>query len=461
VTTPLAFARAYAQEFEGDLCEWLRIPSISTLPAHRSDVERAARWTADHLRAIGLDGRLIAGEGHPLAYGEWRGAPGRPTVLAYGHYDVQPADPLDLWSTPPFEPARRGGSLYARGAADNKGPIFTFFKAVESYLATGTTLPVNVKVLVEGEEESGGKMVESFIRSDPERAHADAALVLDSGMFASGVPAITMGLRGIVGAEVEVAGPARDLHSGLYGGTAPNPFLALARIIAGLVDSHGRILIPHFYDGVASPEPEERTAWSRLPFDEATFGRDEVGSAALIGEPGYTVLERLWARPALDVHGMPGGFTGEGIKTVIPARASAKISMRLVPHQHPEEIYEQFEAYVHHLTPPGARVAVRYLGSAPPVLVDPRAPAIAAARAALTETFDRDAILIRSGATVPIVADLVTRLRIPTVVTGWSLPDAGWHGPDEKIDLSHFHLGIEALIRFLERFGAFGMTQGR
>jgi len=462
VTAPLAFARAHAQEFEGDLCEWLRIPSISTLSAHRSDVERAARWTADHLRAIGLDGRLIAGEGHPLAYGEWRGAPGRPTVLAYGHYDVQPADPLDLWTTPPFEPTRRGGSLYARGAADNKGQIFTFFKAVESHLATGTPLPVNVKVLVEGEEECGGRAVEAYIRSDPDRVRADAALVLDSGMFAPGVPAITLGLRGIVSAEVEVAGPARDLHSGLYGGTAPNPFLALARIIAGLTDSQHRILIPRFYDRVALPEPAERTAWTRLPFDEAKFSRDEVGGAGLVGEPEYTILERLWARPTLDVHGMPGGFTGEGMKTVIPARASAKISMRLVPHQEPEEIFDLFEGYVHRLAPPAVRLVVRPLmGSAAPVLIDPRLPAIEAARDALAETFGREAALIRSGATVPIVADLAARLGIPTVVTGWSLPDAGWHGPDEKLDLDHFHLGIEALIRFLERFAESNIPQRR
>jgi len=456
-TTPLAFARTHLQEFERDLCEWLRIPSISMLPAYRSDVERAARWVVDHLRAIGMDSRLVSGEGHPLAYGEWLGAPGRPTVLAYGHYDVQPADPLDLWTAPPFEPSRRGGSLYARGAADNKGPIFTFLKAVECYLATGTPPPVNVKVLVEGEEECGGGVVASFLRSDPERVHADAALVLDSGMVAPGVPAITLGLRGIVSAEVEVSGPGRDLHSGLYGGATINPFLVLAEILTGLIDLQGRILIPHFYDRVAPPEPEERAAWSRLPFDEADSVQNEVG-APLVGEPGFTVLERLWARPTLDVHGMPGGFTGEGIKTVIPARAAAKISMRLVPHQEPEEIYELFEAHVRRLAPPAARVGVRPLGSAPPVLLDPRAPAVEAARAALTETFDREAVLIRSGATVPIVADLATQLRIPTVVTGWSLPDAGWHSPDEKLDLDHFRLGIEALIRFLARFGALNVT---
>jgi len=455
--TPFAFARAHAQEFEQDLCEWLRIPSISMLPAYRPDVERAGRWVVDHLRAIGMDSRLIPGEGHPLAYGEWLGAPGRPTVLAYGHYDVQPADPLDLWSEPPFEPRHRGGSLYARGAADNKGPIFTFLKAVESYLASGTPLPVNVKILVEGEEECGGRVIESFLRSDPERVRADAALVLDSGMFAPGVPALTLGLRGIVSAEVEVSGSDRDLHSGLYGGAAINPFLVLAEILTGLIDPRGRILIPQFYDRVTPPSPEERAAWSRLPFDQTASARAD-GGAAQMGEPGFTVLERLWARPTLDVHGMPGGFTDEGIKTVIPARAAAKISMRLVPRQAPEEIYDLFEAHVRRLTPPAARVGVRHLGSATPVLIDPRVPAIEAARTALTETVNREAVLIRSGATVPVVAELATTLRIPTVVTGWALPDAGWHSPDEKLDLGHFHLGIEALIRFLARFGASSVT---
>ncbi|HLW60109.1 MAG TPA: dipeptidase [bacterium] len=454
MTTPCEFARACGPRFELELCEWLRIPSISTLPAHQPDMDRAAAWLTGHLGAIGFEARVISGDGHPLVYAEWLRAPGRPTLLGYGHYDVQPADPLEAWTTPPFEPSVRGGNLHARGAADNKGQIFTLIKAAEAYLATGAALPVNVKLLVEGEEECGGSVLESYIRAHPDRLGADAAIVLDSGMMAPGIPAITLGLRGIASAEVEARGPVRDLHSGLYGGAAPNPFLALAQILAGLKDAGGRILIPHFYDRVIPPDPEEREGWARLGFDDAAFLREEVGALALVGESSFSVLERLWARPTLDVHGMPGGFIDEGVKTVIPARALAKVSMRLVARQDPFEIAEHFTAHVRRLTPPGVQVTVRRRGGAPAVLIDRRSPAIAAASTAFAEAFGHDTVYIRSGATVPVVSQLSDGLKIPTIVTGWALPDANWHSPDEKLSLTQFHRGIEALIRFVERFGA-------
>jgi len=467
MTSPHEYVRAHSAGFEEELNELLRIPSVSTLPAHRADMLRAARWLVDHLRHIGMEAELAEegktgaarefspGEGHPLVYAEWLGAPGRPTILGYGHYDVQPVDPLAEWISPPFEPTVRDGNLYARGAADDKGQILTLIKAVQAYLATKRPLPVNVKLLIEGEEETGGTTVERYVRANRARLGADAALVLDSGMFAPEIPAITLGLRGIVTAEIEVSGAARDLHSGRYGGAAPNPFLALAQILTGLRDARDRVLIPGFYERVVPPDPEERSAWSRLEFDEGEFLRDEVGSPALGGELEFPVLERIWARPTLEVHGMPGGFTGEGTKTVIPARAAAKVSMRLVPRQDPDEIYKLFEAHVKRLQPRGTRVAVRRSGYlTPAVVMDPRSPAMTAARAAFTETFGHETVLIRAGGSIPVVTHFTGLLGLPTVVTGWTLSDSNLHSPNEKLHLGHFHRGIDAVIRFFGRFGA-------
>jgi acetylornithine deacetylase/succinyl-diaminopimelate desuccinylase-like protein len=453
MATPLEFLHAHRARFEADLTEFLRIPSVSTLPAHRRDILTAAGWLAEYLRTIGMETEVIDTQGNPLVYAVGRGAPGRPTILGYGHYDVQPADPLDLWTTPPFEPVVRGGSLYARGAADDKGQLFTMIAAVRAYLETRTPLPVTIKLLIEGEEECGGAAIEAYVRSHAERFRADAALVLDSSMFAAGIPAVTLGLRGIVMTEVTVTGPSRDLHSGLYGGVAPNPFNALAEIIAGLKDPHGRILVPHFYDRVVPPPPEEKAAWDRLPFDEERFLRDEIGAVALCGEPGFGVLERLWARPTLDVHGMPGGFTGAGSKTVIPARASAKISMRLVADQDPDDIFRAFESHVRSLAPRGTRVDVRRHYAAAPVVIPPSIPAVAAARAALAEAFGHETVLIRSGGSVPIASEFARRLELPVVITGWALPDANMHSPDEKLDLEHFHKGALAVAHFFERVG--------
>ena len=451
--TPVEFAQSYRSQFEQELSDLLRIPSVGTLPAHREDTKRAAQWVANHLSQIGMTVDVIPVARHPLVYAEWMGAPGRPTVLGYGHYDVQPVDPLDLWTTPPFEPSVRNGGLYARGAADDKGQLFTLAAAVRAYLKTGTKLPVNVKLIIEGEEESGGEGIASYVRSHGDRLRADAALVLDSGVFAPGIPAVTLGLRGIVSGEIEVVGPSRDLHSGGYGGVAPNPFMALAEIVTRVKDPNGRVLIPQFYDRVVPPPKAETDAWARLPFDEGEFLRQEVGSTALTGEPGYTVFERNWARPTFEIHGMPGGFVGDGSKTVIPSRARAKISMRLVANQDPGEIGRLFEAHVRSVAPKGTTVSVRMSHGALPVVVPHTLPAVAAARAALADAFGREAVFVRTGGSIPIVSAFIERVKLPTVITGWSTPDANAHSPNEKLDLEHFHKGTIAVMRFFERIG--------
>jgi len=336
------FARQNQPRFLEELKALLRIPSISTLPDHNADTRHAAEILAAEMKRIGLKNvRLIetthGGQaGHPLVYGEWLHAVGKPTVLCYGHYDVQPPDPLDEWLTPPFEPTERNGNLYARGAVDDKGQMYMHLKALESLFESGKgKLPLNVRVILEGEEEVGGEGIAAFVREHPEELKADFALVSDTEMFAPDLPTLCVGLRGMIYTEIEVRGAKTDLHSGMYGGAAPNPFVALAQIIAGLKDREGKILIPGFYDDVEMPSAEEKAAWKRLPFDEEHYREKEVGSPVLTGEAGHSVLERTWARPTLDVHGMPGGFTGAGAKTVIPARATAKVSMRLVPSMKP------------------------------------------------------------------------------------------------------------------------------
>src|ERR1700761_5740927 len=356
------FARQNQPRFLNELKDLLRIPSISTLPEHSGDVRRAAETLTSEMRRIGLEKvRLIETEAgktrHPLGYGEWLQAAGKPTVLCYGHYDVQPPDPLDEWLTPPFEPTERDGNLYARGAVDDKGQVYMHLKALESLFQSSRSgagngkLPVNVRVILEGEEEVGGEGIANFVREHPEELKADFALVSDTEMFAPELPTLCVGLRGMIYTEVEAVGAKTDLHSGIYGGAAPNPFVALAHVIAQLKDKDGRILIPGFYDKVESPTADELNAWKSLPFDEEHYRHTEVGSTHLTGEPGYSVIERTWARPTLEVHGMPGGFIGAGAKTVIPARAIAKVSMRLVPEMTAAEAFAQYKSFVESLTP--------------------------------------------------------------------------------------------------------------
>ena len=452
-SSAVAFARQNQPRFLEELKALLRIPSISTLPEHKGDCRRAAESVAAELKRIGLENlRLIETEGHPLVYADWLRAAGKPTVLVYGHYDVQPPDPLDEWLSPPFEPTVRNGNIYARGAVDDKGQVWAQVKALESLLAGGS-LPLNVRVLFEGEEEVGGEGIARFVASKPAELAADFALVSDTEMFAPGLPTLCVGLRGMIYTELEVRGARSDLHSGMYGGAAPNPFIALAQILARLKDEDGHILIPGFYDDIIPPSPEELAAWRSLPFDEEQYRIAEVGSRELVGEAGYSVLERTWARPTVDVHGMPGGFTGAGAKTVIPAKAVAKVSMRLVPGMTPAKAFQLYKGYVERIAPPGVDVEVRLIHSGDPCLIPVDNPYIKAATLALGDVWGQETVFIRSGGSIPIVGDFARHLGLPSVMMGFGLPDDNLHAPNEKFCLKNFELGIESLIRFLEEAG--------
>jgi acetylornithine deacetylase/succinyl-diaminopimelate desuccinylase-like protein len=460
-SSAVTYARQNYPRFLDELKALLRIPSISMLPEHKDDCRKTAETLAAELKRIGMEhGRLIATEGHPLVYADWLHAAGKsaaadkPTVLVYGHYDVQPPDPLDEWLSPPFEPTERNGNLYARGAVDDKGQVVAQVKALESLLATGGSLPVNVRVLLEGEEEVGGEGIAHYVASKPPDLKSDFALVCDTELFAPGLPTLCVGLRGMIYTEIEVRGARTDLHSGMYGGAAPNPFVCLAHIIAKLKDENGHILIPGFYDDVVPPSAEELAAWRSLPFDEEEYRKNEVGSKQLVGEAGYSVLERTWARPALDVHGMPGGFTGAGAKTVIPAKASAKVSMRLVPGMTPAKSFALYKSYVEKIAPAGVDVEVRLIHSGDPCLVPVDNPYIQAATRALHEVWGKDTVFIRSGGSIPIVGDFDRHLGLPSVMLGFGLPDDNLHAPNEKFNLKNFALGIESLIRFLEEVGS-------
>jgi acetylornithine deacetylase/succinyl-diaminopimelate desuccinylase-like protein len=454
-SSAVAFARQNYPRFVDDLKTLLRIPSVSTLPEHKEDCRKAAYTLLAELKRIGMENaRLIEGEGHPLVYADWLQAAGKPTVLIYGHYDVQPPDPLDEWLSPPFEPTERNGNIYARGAVDDKGQVVAQVKALESLLAANGSLPINVRVLFEGEEEVGGEGIAKYVASKPANLKADFALVSDSEMFAPGLPSLCVGLRGMIYTELEVRGAKTDLHSGIYGGAAPNPFVAIAQIIAKLKDENGHILIPGFYDGIIPPSPEELAAWRSLPFDEEEYQKTEVGSKQLVGEAGYSVLERTWARPSLDVHGIPGGFTGAGAKTVIPAKAVAKVSMRLVPGMTPARTFELYKSYVEKIAPAGVEVEVRLIHSGDPCLVPVDNPYIKAATRALHEVWGKDTVFIRSGGSIPIVGDFDRNLGLPSVMMGFGLPDDNLHAPNEKFNLKNFELGIVSLIRFLEEVGS-------
>ncbi len=450
----VAFAHQNHARFLEELKALLRIPSISTLPEHRGDCHFAAEVLAAELMRIGMENvRLIETGGHPLVYADWLHAAGKPTVLAYGHYDVQPPDPLDEWLSPPFEPVERNGNLYARGAVDDKGQMYMHVKALESLLATNRALPLNVRVLLEGEEEVGGEGIAGYVASKPADLKADFALVSDTEMFAPGLPTLCVGLRGMIYTELEVRGAKTDLHSGMYGGAAPNPFVSLAQIIARLKDENGHILIPGFYDDIIPPSAEELAAWRSLPFDEEHYRITEVGSRQLVGEEGFSVLERTWARPTLDVHGIPGGFTGAGAKTVIPAKALAKVSMRLVPGMTPAKAFAQYKAYVEQVAPAGVDVTVRMIHSGDPCLIPVDNPYIQAATRALHKVWGKDTVFIRSGGSIPIVGDFARHLGMPSVMMGFGLPDDNLHAPNEKFHLKNFELGIESIIRFLEESG--------
>ena len=459
IEAAVGFAKDNGERFVSELLELLRIPSISTTPERAGDVRRAAEYVADGLRSAGMENvRLIETStekrtGHPLVYADWLNAPGKPTVLCYGHYDVQPPDPLDEWKSPPFEPEIRDGNVYARGAVDDKGQMWMHVKALESALANGGQLPVNVRVIIEGEEEVGGEGIAAFVREHGEELKADAALVSDTEMFAPELPTLCVGLRGMIYTELEARGAMTDLHSGMYGGAAPNPFVALAQVIAQIKRSDGQIAIPGFYDDIEEPSKAELEAWRSLPFDEEHYRKTEVGSTELTGEEMFSVLERTWSRPTMDVHGMPGGFTGAGAKTVIPAKAVAKISFRLVPNMKPEVVFAKYKAFVESICPKGITLEARLIHSGEPIVVSTDNDYIRAASAAMKTVFGKETVFVRGGGSIPIVGDFVRELGIPTVMMGFGLPDDNLHAPNEKFHLANFHRGIESILRWFDILG--------
>lgn len=449
----LAYARTHRQALLEALQDFLRIPSVSTQPEHRADIQRAAEWVAGYLREIGMPQvEVVPTGGHPLVYGAWLGAgPETLTLLVYGHYDVQPVDPLEEWHTPPFEPAVRGESLYARGASDNKGQVMAVLGAAEAYLKTSGRLPLNLKVLVEGEEEITSLHLGDTLRRGRERFAADAVVICDEAILDPQTPLLMYGLRGVLYLEVEIQGPAHDLHSGTFGGAVDNPLNVLTRLLGSLQEpGTRRIAIPGFYDRVRPLAPEERALLARVPVTDEV-ARHLTGAPALAGEEGYTTVERVSVRPSLDLHGLWGGYTGPGHKSVIPAQAGAKFSVRLVPDQEPDEIAELVIAHLQATAPPTVTLTVRVLGKARPVLVDPREPAIQAMAEAFQQGFGAPPIYMRAGGSIPIARDLQEILDAPLVLMGFGLPDDNTHAPNERLYLPNLWRGVETLIHYYAR----------
>lgn len=436
--------------FLEDLKAILRIPSVSADPAHKADVRRCAEHLAGHLKAIGMTtAELVETQGHPIVYAEWLGAPGAPTVLLYGHYDVQPADPLELWKTPPFEPVVEDGKIKARGACDDKGQVYMHCSAIAAHLAVHGKLPVNLKLMIEGEEESGSVSLEPFLLAWKARLKADVIVVSDTSMLGPDQPALCYALRGLVYTQIEVTGPARDLHSGEFGGAVKNPANALAQILAGLHDADGRCTVPSFYDRVRALTATEKQAIAALPFDEPAFLR-ETGAPQAFGEKGYSTYERVTSRPTCDVNGMWSGYTGEGAKTVLPSFAAAKVSMRLVPDQDPDTIFAAFEAHIRRLAPAGVTVKVKNLHGAMPFITDPDHPMLQAAVRALARSWTKKPALFREGGSIPVMAAFQKVLGYPCILMGFGLHDDQVHAPNEKFSLTSFHGGTKSCAYLYE-----------
>ncbi len=437
-----------------ELKDYIRIPSISTDPDYKGEVLRAAEFLLGKMREAGLQAETIETAGHPLVYGEWLGAPGKPTVLFYGHYDVQPVDPIELWRNPPFEPTVEGDKLVARGATDDKGQSYTHVKAVGAMLAERGSLPVNVKFLVEGEEEAGGQAIDEYVRKDGGRKlAADCVVVSDTSLYAPGQPSLIYGLKGLCYMEIKVTGPNRDLHSGTFGGAVWNPLNALCHIVDRLRDAEtGKILIPGFYDDVRPLAAWEREEFAKLPFDENAY-RGDLGVPELFGEEGYSTRERTWARPTCDVNGIYGGYMGKGAKTVLPSWGGAKVSMRLVPDQDPRKIAELFTSYVQSIAPKGVTLEVTTLHGADPVVVETEGPLVDAALDAMEDIWGARPVRIREGGSIPIVSTFAAELKCPVLLLGFGLTDDGLHSPNEKFNISHFYNGIRSVARLLDRVG--------
>ena len=443
-TNVIDFIHTNRDRYISELKHYLAIPSISALPEHQDDVKRCAQWTADEMTRIGLENvRLVETPGNPVVCGDWLHAPGAPTILFYGHYDVQPVDPLDLWESPPFEATIRDGEIYARGAADDKGQVFMHLKAIEAHLNREKKLPVNIKLIVEGEEEVGSEHLDDFVRANKAALAADVVVISDSAMFDRGVPSICYSLRGLIYFQIDLRGTKSDLHSGLFGGAVANPAMVLAQILAQMKDRGGRIKIPGFYDDVRTLSDQERAAWEKLPFNEKKYRKD-LGAPKLFGESGFSTLERVWARPTFEVNGLLSGFTGEGAKTVIPAVAMAKVSMRLVPDQHPDKIAPLFEAYVKKVAPKTVDVKLTRMHGGKPWITEYDNPFVQAAGRAIEAGFGRTPVFCREGGSIPVVSTFQEELGVPSVLFGVGLPDENAHAPDEKLDLGNFHNGIIA-----------------
>jgi len=438
------FINTHRDRYVDELKAYLAIPSISALPEHAPDVTRCAEWTAEEMRRIGMEHvRLVDTPGFPVVYGDWLHAEGAPTILFYGHYDVQPVDPINLWESPPFEATVRDGEIYARGAADDKGQVFMHFKAIEAHLKQNGKLPCNIKVILEGEEEVGSANLDDFVKGHKDELAADVVVISDSPMFDRGIPSICYGLRGLIYFQIDLRGTKSDLHSGSFGGAVANPAFVLANILAQMKDRGGHIRIPGFYDDVRPLTEAERDEWKKLPFNEKRYAK-ELGAPKLWGESGYTTLERVWGRPTFEVNGILSGFTGEGAKTVIPAVAMAKVSMRLVPNQDPDTIAQLFEDYVRKVAPKTVDVKVTRMHGGKPWMTEFDNKYVQAAGRAIKQGFGQEPVFNREGGSIPVVATFQEILGLPSVLFGVGLPDENAHAPNEKLDLGNFHGGIIA-----------------
>ena len=446
------YLQSEADRFEEELCQLLRIPSVSADPRHRDDVRRAADWVADQFLQLEFATEVIPTTGHPLVYAESTPLPGAATVLVYGHYDVQPPDPLDQWISPPFEPTRRDGNLYARGATDDKGQMLTHVKSAQAWIQTQGRLPLNLKFLIEGEEEVGSEGLERFIAQNAPRLECDCVVISDGSQFAPGQPAITYGLRGIACFELRLTGPDRDLHSGSFGGSVTNPANALAGMLAGLIDDQGKVRIPGFYDHVRPLSDRECKELAALDFDEQIYLR-QIGVEAATGESGYTILQRRWARPTFDLNGLSSGYQGQGAKTIIPATAAAKLSFRLVPEQDPRKITTGLNRRLDELCPPGIKWQLDALHGSPGVLIPLDSPYVEAAARAIEHAFGRRPVFTREGGSIPIVGSFHDALKVDTLLLGWGQDDDNTHSPNEKLSLADFHRGIKASARLWEELG--------
>ena len=446
------YLTAQAARFEEELCEFLRIPSVSADPSHRPDMLRAAQWVQGQFDRLGWVTEILPTAGHPLVYAESPPVSGVPTVLVYGHYDVQPPDPLELWTTPPFEPTRRDGNLVARGATDDKGQVLTHIKSAQAWMEVEGRLPVRLKFIVEGEEEVGSRSLDAFLAKQADRLACDCVVISDGAKFSRDIPAINYALRGIAYYELRVTGPNRDLHSGTFGGSVTNPVNALTHILAAMVDDRGKVQIPGFYDDVVPLSDRERQEFAALPFDEAAYFAG-IGVSGATGEEGYTVLERRWARPTYDICGIGGGYQGDGAKTVLPGKAFAKFSFRLVPNQSPSKITAALRKWLPQVTPPGVRVELIGDHGSPGVLVPLDSPYVAAAARAIQHAFGRPPVYTREGGSIPVVATFHETLKADTLLLGWGQDDDNTHSPNEKFSLADFHRGIKASARLWEELG--------